>query len=567
MSKKKRKPNLDKISIRSPSTHLSRGKGKKKASAKKKSKRRKKRGKKKKSVEAKTQGRLTPARLSEIYSGGRGKPVASAVENREISFSSATFQPNPTFERDNNEIAHYELYHQSVEIQEQDGDEIHLSIGMDVGTSCTKVVIGDIDSDRFYAVPFTSGAENNYLLPTEVKQAKGVVYPISCVKEAKIHKNLKLDLIDSPRSGKYRLRLVAYIAYVIRHSVNWFLQNYWDYVAEREVIWTLNIGVPAGKGDQSSLSKLFLTLSTAAGQAAISSGEYFNEQDLKNWLEEATRDSRRVAGGGKSEFSFLETDRTVVAAIPEVAAQMYGLKKSNKWSDSRPITFLIDVGAGTVDAGVFSIMPSTDRADHDLAFNLFSANVSPTGVKRLHISRVRWLQEKLPKEMPLRKRILSHLKAIESISIAGIRLPSSVRKYVNTLIIPAKSESPDKIFHEKIINDIHRIVLRRAQSDNPNDSTWLKLRTIISGGGSESEYYKKIVNSMSSMTLKLSVVKMEIPKNLNAPGTTSKDYHRLSVAYGLAHYDKWKFRWPRNFKPIPRQPKVVSTRYVSKDDV
>jgi len=569
MSKKKRKPKAKQFSIRTQSSHLSR-RGEEANSAKKKSKRKKKRGKKKKSARGSRDKGIASRRLADIYSGGRPKPGSAKVESTEISFSSGEFVPNPAFESGNTNSVQYEFYFQPLEIQGLNGEEIHLSIGMDVGTSCTKVVIGDIDSNRFYAVPFKAHAEDAYLFPTEVEQAGSIIYPISQGQEAETHRNLKLDLIDAPDSINYRIRMVAYIAYVIRHSISWFLQIYGDYIGEREVLWTLNIGIPAGKGEQTSLGKLFLTLSTAAGQAAISGEDYFEVQDLKSWLQEASRDFSRVARGGDSEFAFLPTDNTIVAAIPEVAAQMYGIKKSNKWSDKRPITFLMDVGAGTVDAGVFSIMPSADRSDHDIAFNLFSANVSSTGVKRLHISRVSWLSKSLPENMPFKKRILGYLETIESVSIAGVGLPASIRAYINTLHVPERYRNPDVTYQEQMGKDIHQFVLRRAQSENPNDRTWLKLRTIISGGGSASEYYREFVNSMSSPTLRLSLVEMELPKNLNAPGITSRDYHRLSVAYGLAHYDQWKFRWPRDFKPIPRQrqrQRAASVRYVGKNDV
>lgn len=567
MSKKKRKSSSKKFSIRTPSSHLSRMRSENSTDGKKKRRRKKKKKGPKVTVDA-TQRGLTPQKLADAYGGGRRvKPVQKKVHNAVISIAAGDFVPNQIFERGDTVARQFTLYCDQPNILDFEGEDIHLSIGMDVGTSCTKVVIGDIDSDRFYAVPFSDEVENRFLLPTEIKQAGTCFYPVTWTKAADVHKNLKLDLIDSPKSIEFRIRMIAYIAYVLRHSINWFLREHEDYIGGRSMLWTLNIGIPAGKGEQSTLSRLFRTLSTAAGQATISDHDYFEETHLKHWLNDTLRDSNRVSRGQDSEFSFLAIDDTVVEAIPEVAAQMYGIKKSHKWSERNPITFLMDVGAGTVDAGVFSIMPSSDRADHDLAFNLFSTNVSSTGVKRLHVSRVRWLRESLPASMPFRDRILAYLKVVESVTIAGIGIPKSISDYINTLNIPAKVKSPDSLFKKQMHDEIYRKVLHRAKAENPNDKTWEKLRTIVSGGGSASEYYKDFVNSMSSLTLRLSVVQMDLPKNLTAPGLRSNDYHRLSVAYGLAHYDRWKFRWPQDFKPILRMKSANSVRGISKDDV
>lgn len=133
-------------------------------------------------------------------------------------------------------------------------DHREIVIGIDFGTSCTKVVIGDAALGRSFAVPFMAkNGVSRYLLPSRIFHgADG--YTLTNGREC--WRDLKLSLLDNPSDRARQDRVTAFLAYVIRYAKSWLLDAHSDLYARSELLWKVVIGLPEpefGKGSRSEL--------------------------------------------------------------------------------------------------------------------------------------------------------------------------------------------------------------------------------------------------------------------------------------------------------------------------
>lgn len=139
--------------------------------------------------------------------------------------------------------------------------EIELVIGLDLGTSNTKVVIGDPAAKRFFAVPFEFDSSNPYLVPTILGIDDYGDTVVGLKSGYNHHQSLKLQLLQEGNAdslvftlSKY---LTAYVAHVVRYSIRWFITNHKDAYGDMELLWRLSIGAPAAKLKLKSLKFVF----------------------------------------------------------------------------------------------------------------------------------------------------------------------------------------------------------------------------------------------------------------------------------------------------------------------
>jgi hypothetical protein len=94
------------------------------------------------------------------------------------------------------------------------GRDRELVVGLDFGTSCVKVVVGDRGASKAYAVPFLDASGvNAYLLPSRLFEQAGI---FSLSDGADVHRDLKLRFLANPTSSHLQETLVGFLALVIR---------------------------------------------------------------------------------------------------------------------------------------------------------------------------------------------------------------------------------------------------------------------------------------------------------------------------------------------------------------
>lgn len=118
--------------------------------------------------------------------------------------------------------------------------QLYLFIGLDFGTSCTKVVLRTpYDRDRVFAVPFLDAAHPSspYLLPTELwidqhgRASLTQFASATRIRDLKGHfvRSLPLsvpEIISPSRTIDSQVASAGYLALTLRHIRQWFLHSH-----------------------------------------------------------------------------------------------------------------------------------------------------------------------------------------------------------------------------------------------------------------------------------------------------------------------------------------------------
>jgi hypothetical protein len=434
-------------------------------------------------------------------------------------------------------------------------DEREVVLGLDFGTSCVKVVIGDSALGKAFAVPFCQ-AEGiaKFLLPSRLSQT-GRVFSL----EAGTHtyRDLKLSLLARPEDPILQQRVVAFLALVIRRARGWLLVVHAATYSRTAIAWKLAVGLPAAQHHHSPLSGLFERLSLAAWAAAGAPAEVTDTAIQTILGAETMRDDT--------------TASVEVTVVPEIAAQIYGFVASNSFDKQAPNIYLMaDVGSGTVDSSLFHVKAGKGgRWD----FEFYTSVVEPNGVSNLHRHRVNWWTDALARAGAPR-RFIDDLEATKLITDQQFSTPESYLDYFHGVDLTFRDalKTPDKEFFDlRVLAQVQGKTLWRTWKDGllPS-STLANIPFFMCGGGVRMSYYQQLEPRLASMPgyawLKAECWMMGVPDDLIADGVAETEYDRLSVAYGLSRLEVG-----RVVKALP-QPKLAISpvniwrdNYVDKD--
>ena len=302
-------------------------------------------------------------------------------------------------------------------------DATDLIIGLDFGTSATKVVIRDVYTKNVFPVEFNPNAEGleRFLQASAVCLDKGT-YTLSG--EGERLEDLKLALLDCKAAFPVTEfnRCCAFLALTIRKARGWFLEANESIYRHHELNWFINVGLAASSYQDDGKVQLFRRLAwSAANLAADPRFQQISEDALDQYRSRSMSVFSHPVVQAVSEMEFLPDD---VGVIPEVAAQIQGFMTSARWDwKNRPIMMLVDVGAGTVDTALFHVNPS----DKKLTF--YSSRVESNGAMNLHRERVSWLLKGLPSGIEC-SAIHSYLDSIALPTGRVKAIPSAVDEYL-----------------------------------------------------------------------------------------------------------------------------------------
>lgn len=398
---------------------------------------------------------------------------------------------------------------------------VDLVLGIDLGTSCSKVVIGDpVWQNKSYAVAFTNA----------VGDISAWLHPTRFGSEA----NLKMRLMDDPSSDEVRDLLVCYLAKVIRYSRSWFNLNAPADYRRRELRWSLNLGFPDKSVAGSRFESAYREIAHVA--VALASSQEEPSPEL------ASRLRRREL----VIEPFIPAER--VNLYPEIAAQLAGYVNSPHRQPG-PL-LLIDVGAGTLD--VSTIILHGDQAQDVVSFHF--CEVESLGVLRLFERRAKALEAVAG---GCNRYQLVHFQD-------GSRpVPEIIGDFVGRSS-PALNAAFDKVsseFAQEVVGvalrclTLFRASQRRAHA-NPAFEPWGRnLRFFLTGGGCRSQFYQyhlangpledRLASYFTCWEVErerrrevgegLLLKSLPLPDNLEKfPMALHSHFDRLSVAYGLA---------------------------------
>lgn len=476
-----------------------------------------------------------PPAVRTTVAAARPAPVAEPVRPVTRLAQITTFRPHPLFQDDPAEDAGLPaLAHRGIESQltVEPDNATDLIIGLDFGTSATKVVI----RDPFAAIGVFPVQLNGrrpgidgYLLPSRVFRT-GDSYSLT----QGTHRitDLKLGLLACKAKSPVTEfnDCCAFLALVIRRARGWMLSEQRDIYSKHALSWRLNLGLAARSYQDSETVTLFRRLAWAAANlAADPEAESISVQRADHYrLASLSVSTGRSADA--VEFAWSDVD-----AVPEVSAQLQGFMSSARWDwRSRPVMMLVDVGAGTVDSALFHVyVPENGRG----VLTFYASRVDSNGAMNLHRARVDWLRALVPAGAD-HAAAVEHLASIAKPTDRLRPIPDSVNDYLPGYEIELVGKSVDEQFG----TDRYRTQVAGSINDAKVGkgipaSQLTRVPLLLCGGGSRMKFYGGIgeaINNTSGWHVSVEVMRLPVPQDLVDTGWHADDFDRLSVAYGLS---------------------------------
>lgn len=406
------------------------------------------------------------------------------------------------------------------------GRDRELVVGIDFGTSCAKVVVGDRGASKAYAVPFLDApGVNAYLLPSRLFEQSG---KFSLSNGTDVHRDLKLRFLADPTSNHLQETLVGFLALLIRRCRAWLFAAHADILTNRNLLWRLVLGRAVDRSQDDPVSHLMAAILNAAWIVAGGFGVVDRVA--------CNRELAKLRAG-----QTVGDDSPEVSVVPELAAQIYGFVKSRQF-DPRAKNFylFVDVGAGTVDVSLFRVKPN-EYGTWD--FSLFTSIVEPNGAMNLHRARLDWWRQQLSKLPDARsKYLLKKIDTVKSPTEQTQPIPEKYLGYFKGLQVQYSGGalSPDDSFYmNRLVSQVRgQGIQRSVQSKLVGRVDLDHLPFFLSGGGARLPLYKNIASALNHATefkwLRAHRRELSIPSEMEAPGLAQIDYDRLSVAFGLS---------------------------------
>ena len=409
--------------------------------------------------------------------------------------------------------------------------ECELVIGLDFGTSASKVVIQapELPGRPGYAVDFGEFSHSSmaYLLPTRLWVTPNGACNLDRRDGARLVNDIKLELFSrnehlNSNRGPNRQGLsseaaaVAYLALLLRHARMWFLETKRDIVGHfGKLNWSVNLGVPSPYVEDNDENRRFRRVGKAAWMLSVLEEHVTvgKAQDELRHLVEAPEYWDRDDDGIGCDFDI----------VPEIVAGAVGYARSDLRREG--VHMMIDVGASTVDVCSFLLhQRGGDR------YSILTADVQQLGTIRLHHERILAIKRRYKKQAqdlrdkhdpltPITEDIEPYLLSREEI-LAEVHQAESDLK---------------KCFQSMLQDVICKLKVRRA----PNEKIWRgRLPILLIGGGSKLPFFASLVEELGAWVESYSGNEGAVLLPVFVPETlTSKtaEYHRLAVAWGLSY--------------------------------
>ena len=413
--------------------------------------------------------------------------------------------------------------------------EVEIVMGIDFGTTNTKLVIQESGTRRAWAVPLSTDMQNPYLLESQVFLNTDC-YSLSGHSKSRIS-NLKLPLILEDYQEDHLHHFIGFLTLIIRQARIWFLQNAADNFSRATFLWSYNIGVPTANYEKEKLTELYRQLLRAAIRSANQHEMTVSKLTVATQFDMCMKKTYDVG-----------TELFECNAYPEIQAQLHGYVRSDRYDPSRTKFMMVDVGGGTVDSSIINV--TTDRYG-EKRFSCLISLVRPIGVLRLHQTRLEWIRSNLDQYDPIQKDLIDKIEQVLG-DFSGTELyPDSITDYLDNVSWPTHycfDANFYKMYTELIFQESILYVKKVMDTER---TQWESLQFVLCGGGS----LHSLFNSVKSNAA-LDEIKLDIPEKFQAKQLQNTDYHRLSVAYGLSFEDLGTFIKFADIKPMEPQKKV-----------
>jgi len=438
-------------------------------------------------------------------------------------------------------------------------------IGLDFGTSSSKVVLNNRAADKAFAIPFEANGHpsNNFLLPTRPYFTAEGSLRFASINDGIPLRELKGALIGNSASTfdfvrdkeievPSNLLAAAYLSEVIRFARFWFLTTQKNAFGHVTVDWQLNLGIPSTGKEFDAKKGTFQVLAECAWWLSTQEGDVTVEKTKK--VMELVK---------KGPLNLHDIQRDNINIIPEIVAEVIGYVQSPQRKPG--LHFLIDIGAGSVDIASFIL--HSDGGSYK--YSILTGEVKWLGAFELHKHRIgiikshvaQWLDQLGKNEDPVKP------------------VPDTADSYLPTAgQLDIKIDHKlDRMFYEECIKAIHETLGYLRKKRDPKSPSWQSgIPAFLCGGGSQSSFYNAALQDVDTWwkkngTAGLKRLALPRPANFEARGLSDDEFHRLAVAYGLSfpEYDIGGIKPPGEIEdvPPPLPPKDYTDDFVDKDKV
>ena len=381
------------------------------------------------------------------------------------------------------------------------GQRDQVVMGVDVGTSLSKVVVSV--RGRRVAVTFDApGGENNpYLLPTAVSVMPDGECRLGLHDGAsERYEDIKRPLIDGHVDGSVRLPMIAFMVLLFQH-VQKRIEESESRVLGGRLDWLVNLGVPTASygGGSRGVNDLVSIYCWSAKVAWGLMDHMRREGDGRTLTLDRCR--RAMHDGLKARSGRIKV-------FPEFVPQVASYVKSKQRQQG--VHVFIDVGSGTLDVTVFQVLTSgVENAE----VPVWARTVQPLGVRYL-IDHVCEGFGYAPAWRP----------------VGGLPLEAAIARTIGVssgqfrvMVMP---------FRDRIVNVVGETIREAGKFR----LRWPG-RMFLGGGGAFTDLYKGIAEEFEQKRWKFGIrwVPLPRPDDLDAPAIGDTHWHRLAVAYGLSY--------------------------------
>lgn len=462
----------------------------------------------------------------------------------------------------------HDLVAPRLSLHQRDVHPLTVVLGIDFGTSSTKAVIRVpyYTGSPTYAVPLgemespdarrsssdmecTDARLSKYILATRISVDNDGQCFLSSPSGLTTHANLKTDLMsvsvndfslesELPSTSSAVVMCTAYLALVLRKSIDWFHHSQKHIFGKFTYDWMVNMGLPAAVDDKTYLRNGFKLVAHAAWLASMRSGNI----SLRH-CQQAISDVKDCKSSRGEHMS------AEIELIPEVIAQAIGYAKSQSKNDGLHV--LVDVGAGTLDVCSFNLHSEDDQ----FQWPVLTADVQPLGTIHLHNARMKAVQAAVDE----------HFQKWIDVTHPMIEFPSSTEYYLpDQKEIRARLLKYQRQFELKCRSIIGSAIIELKRSRYPNAPDWSgSVPIIVCGGGANLGPYRESIYRVSKWMKKyfslsqsqgLRIETLPLPVGITAD-LQDDSYHRLSVAYGLSYppFDIGEYTVPREIEDIEKE--------------
>ncbi|MGV0023960.1 hypothetical protein [Phormidesmis priestleyi] len=430
--------------------------------------------------------------------------------------------------------------------EESDNLEVlALNLGIDFGTSFTKVCFRDVVNDRSEIVTFTDEITHleEALLPTKigilpdgtlitgltVSEWQRDDHPIETTVE---FIKMRLANFDLPQgAGSWQLKKLPtgvsdaetvenlcayYLSRVMIRAQDWIRRNKPDLIINQKIDWSANVGVPVEYCDSPAIVRFKKALSLAWLLSNEPQTELITLQNLHDRL--------------KPLRATLEETAIDCHATPEIAAEVWSLISSREVDEGFYVLF--DVGDGTMDGCSFHYR--NDEGERKVDF--YSGKVNPLGVTAF--------SQRLAQELGVAEIDVKDTVCGNSTRYFDRFQTSTARKEIQRLVAKVIREGSLRYGEHGF-----RLVYGSKTT----------LDILIGGGGGQTSFYEQAIKSTHqdfqharSGIPAYEVRSLPMPKDLETNGISQQEFHRFAVAYGLSipEGEQPEIRLPRAMEQI-----------------